>query len=211
SPPAGFGRDSCGVGIAGWSGVSGRDRVFVDANELFPFSVMDLVLSLAEDLLIDFVWTDELLDEWERVIVREGKRTPETARSVSAAIRRFFVTTQIDPTTYRDRVQDVPGRDPDDRVHAAACAFGGATVLLTRNRRDFPGDFLTEHGVTVSSADDYLTGLLRRRPMAFLDVVGRLASEKQRPPVAPCDLAAGLGRGGAPRLSASLRRRLGCL
>ena len=64
--------------------MSGRDRVFVDANELFPFSVMDLVLSLAEDLLIDFVWTDELLDEWARVIVHEGKRTPETARSVSA-------------------------------------------------------------------------------------------------------------------------------
>jgi len=40
--------------------VNERDRVFVDANELFPFSVMDLVLSLAEDLLVDFVWTDEL-------------------------------------------------------------------------------------------------------------------------------------------------------
>lgn len=25
--------------------------------------------------------------------------------------------------------------------------------------RDFPVDFLTAHGVTVSSADDYLTGL----------------------------------------------------
>jgi len=56
-----------------------RDRVFVDANELFPFSIMDLVLSLAEDLLLDFVWTDELLAEWERVIVREGKRTPQTS------------------------------------------------------------------------------------------------------------------------------------
>jgi hypothetical protein len=65
--------------------VSARDRVFVDANELFPFSTMDLVLALAEDLLIDFVWTDELLDEWERVIANEGKRTPETARSVSEA------------------------------------------------------------------------------------------------------------------------------
>jgi len=190
--------------------VAERERVFVDANELFPFSVMDLVLSLAEDLLIDFVWTDELLDEWERVIVREGKRTPEAARSVSEAVRRLFATTRIDPTTYRDLAQDVPGRDPDDRVHAAACAFGAATVLLTRNRRDFPDDFLAEHGVIVSSADDYLVGLLRRRPAAFLDVVGRLASEKHRPPVSPCDLAAGLGRGGAPRLSASLRRRLKC-
>jgi len=119
--------------------VTRRDRVFVDANELFPFRVMDLVLSLAEDLLLDFMWSDELLAEWEQVIVREGKRTPEAARSVSEAIRRFFATTRIDPLTYRDRVGSVPVCDPADRVHTAACAFGGATVLLTRNERDFPG------------------------------------------------------------------------
>jgi len=81
--------------------VTGRDRVFVDANELLPFSVMDLLLSLAEDLLIDFVWSDELIDEWERVIVREGRRTSETARAVSDAVRRFFATTRIDPLAYR--------------------------------------------------------------------------------------------------------------
>jgi predicted nucleic acid-binding protein len=190
--------------------VNRRDRVFVDANELFPFSVMDLVLSLAEDLLIDFVWSEELIDEWERVIVREGKRTPETARSVSDAVRRFFVTTRIDPLAYRDRIQSVPGRDPDDRVHTAACAFGGATVLLTRNERDFPGEFLAEHGVVVRSADAYPTGLLRRRPAALLDVVTRLAARKQRPPISPCDIATSLGAAGATRLSSSLQRRLGC-
>ena len=171
---------------------------------------MDLVLALAEDLLIDFVWTDELLDEWERVIVSEGKRTPETARSVSEAVRHFFATTRIEPAVYRHKAANVPGPDPGDRVHTAACAVGNATVLLTRNRRDFPEDFLTAHGVTVSSADDYLTNLLRRRPTAFLEVVRRLTAEKQRPTVSPCDLAASLYRAGATRLSASLRRRLGC-
>ncbi len=120
----------------------GRDRVYVDANELFPFSVMDLMLTLAEELVIDFVWTDELLTEWERVIVREGKRTPATARSVSQAVRQFFSSTRIDPATYGSHVDEVPSRDPDDKVHVAACAFGGATVLLTRNERDFPRPFL---------------------------------------------------------------------
>ncbi len=190
--------------------MKGRDRVFVDANELFPFSVMDLLLSLAEDLLIDFVWTDELIDEWERVIVRDGRRTPETARAVSGAVRRFFATTRIDPLAYRDRVDEVPGRDPDDCVHTAACAFGGATDLLTRNERDFPRDFLAEHGVKISSADTYLTGLLRRRPAAFLDVVRRLAAGKQRPPMSPCDVANSLSNAGASRLSGALQRRLGC-
>ena len=39
---------------------------------LFPFTVMDLILRLAEDRLLGFVWTDELLTEWERVIVEDG-------------------------------------------------------------------------------------------------------------------------------------------
>ena len=186
------------------------DRVFVDANELFPFSVMDLVLSLAEDLLIDFVWTDELLEEWERVIVREGRRSPETARSVSEAVRRFLRSTRIEPELYRDRISIVPGPDPADRAHTAACSFGGATVLLTRNVRDFPLDFLAEHGVDVSSADTYLTGLLRSRPAAFLETVRRMAAGKTQPPVSPCDLAGSLDKAGTSRLAAALRRRLRC-
>ncbi len=145
--------------------------------------------------MIDFLWRDELLYEWERVIVREGKRSPQTARSVSDAVRRFFVTTRIDPAVYRDRATAVPGPDPDDRIHTAACAFGGVTVLLTRNRRDFPVEFLADHGVEVSSADAYLVRLLRRRPVAFLDVVHRLAGEKQRPSVLPLRPRDRLGQG----------------
>jgi hypothetical protein len=156
------------------------------------------------------VWTDELLDEWERVIVREGRRSPETARSVTEAVRRFFGSTRIGPDTHRSLVGSVPGPDPDDRAHTAACAFGGATVLLTRNVRDFPIDFLARHGVAVCSADTYLTGLLRRRPAAFVETVERMAAEKRRPPMSPCDLAHGLARAGAPRVAAALRRRLGC-
>lgn len=40
-------------------------RVFVDTNVLFPFSLMDLVLALAEDFVHDLVLTDRLLDEWQ--------------------------------------------------------------------------------------------------------------------------------------------------
>jgi hypothetical protein len=190
--------------------VARRDRVFVDTNELFPFSVMDLVLALAEDLVMDFVWTDELLAEWEKVIVREGKRTPATAKSVSAAVRQFFSSSRIDPATYLDKVDRVPGLDPADKVHTAACAFGGATVLLTRNQRDFPQDFLTEHDVALLPADTYLAGLLRARPSAFIAVVERLAASKDRPQMSPCDLAAKLATAGATQLSRALRRRLGC-
>lgn len=59
-------------------------RVFIDTSELFPFTIMDVLLTLSKDFLFTWVWTDELLEEWEKVIVREGTRTPESAASVAA-------------------------------------------------------------------------------------------------------------------------------
>jgi hypothetical protein len=55
-------------------------RVFVDSNELFPFSVMDLILTLAEDQLIEFVWSEELVDEWERVSSERGDGNAELTK-----------------------------------------------------------------------------------------------------------------------------------
>ncbi len=78
-------------------------RVFVDSNELFPFTIMDLILTLAEDQLFEFVWSEELLDEWERVIVEKGKRTKESAQSVAATVRESFKDGRIDPRGYRDK------------------------------------------------------------------------------------------------------------
>lgn len=101
------------------------ERVYVDANELFPFTVMDVILGLAEDLVIDFVWSEELLEEWQRVIVREGARSAQSAAAVAGAVRRFFAAGRVDPASYRHRVADMPGRDPGDRVHTAAAIAVG--------------------------------------------------------------------------------------
>ncbi|MGH8909925.1 MAG: hypothetical protein ACRD0K_26380 [Egibacteraceae bacterium] len=95
-------------------------RVFVDTSVLFPFSVMDLFLALTEDAVHQMPWTDELLAEWERVIVREHRRTPETASSVTSAIRGFFAECRVDPAIYRGLIGSMPGPDSDDHPHAAA-------------------------------------------------------------------------------------------
>lgn len=100
-------------------------KVFVDANVLSPFSVMDLLLALTEDGIHDVLWTAELLDEWERVIVRSGRRSPDAAAGITATIREFFADTRIPPESYRHLVPEVGGRDPDDDVHMAAAVAGG--------------------------------------------------------------------------------------
>lgn len=187
-----------------------RDRVFVDANELFPFGVMDVVLALAEDLVIDFVWSEELLDEWERVIVRDGKRNAESARSVGKAVRSYFGSGRIDPAVYRDHIASTPGPDVADRVHTAAAIGGHATVLLTKNGRDFPVEHLQAHGVKLLTADAYLRDLLRRRPSDVIASVRRLAATKTNPPKTPCELVSGLHRAGVSGFAERLGNRLGC-
>ncbi|MGQ0744231.1 MAG: hypothetical protein ACT4OS_07855 [Acidimicrobiales bacterium] len=95
------------------------ERVYLDTNVLFPMTIMDLMLSMAEDFHHDLVWNDFLLEEWERVIVREKHRTPEQARAITDAIRQAFPTGRIAPEDYEAIIETIPGSDPDDRVHGA--------------------------------------------------------------------------------------------
>ncbi len=118
------------------------NRVFVDTNVLFPFSVMDLLLALSEGSVHTVIWTDVLLDEWERVIVRQHQRSVATAASVTAAIREFFADSKIEYAAYEHLIVDMPGNDLDDRHHMAAAIAGQATMLITENLKDFPAELL---------------------------------------------------------------------
>ncbi|MCY0933021.1 PIN domain-containing protein [Streptomyces sp. H34-S4] len=124
-------------------------RVFVDTNVLFPFSVMDVMLALTEDFVHEIVWSERLLAEWERVIVREGGRSAESAAAVTRAVRRFFSDCQIPEAAYAHLVDEMPGDDPDDRHHAAAALAAGAGTLVTWNLGDFPAEDLAKRGVRV--------------------------------------------------------------
>jgi hypothetical protein len=92
----------------------------------------------------------------------------------------------------------------------AACCFGGATVLLTRNTRDFPVEYLGTHGVRVLGADEFLSELLHRRPSPVVATVRRLAGEKHNPTRTPCDIAGEITRAGEKQFGSGLSRRLGC-
>jgi predicted nucleic acid-binding protein len=180
-------------------------RVFVDTNVLFPFSVMDLMLALTEDAVHEVVWSDALLDEWERVIVREQRRSPESAASITAAIREFFGDTRIPEGDYAHLVDDMPSTDPDDRHHIAAAVASRAKVIVTWNRGDFPAEPLAELGLGVLDPDEYLCELIGEVPEEVVATVVRLASEKRQPPLTPSDLADSLGKAGCPTFAARLR------
>ena len=157
---------------------------------------MDLLLALSENAVHQVLWTDHLLEEWERVIVREHRRTPKTAASVVAAIRESFADCQIDRASYEHMIEQMPGNDPDDRPHMAAAVAAGVDVLVTNNLADFPAEALAERGVRVVDPNTYLCELLEDEADELVATFLRLASEKTRPPRTPDDLLQALRRAG---------------
>lgn len=183
-------------------------KVFVDTNVLFPFSVMDLMLALTEDSVHEVLWTKALLAEWERVIVREQRRSAASAAAITAAIREYFADSEVLEAAYAHLIEQMPGKDPDDRVHMAAAIAGGADAIVTWNLADFPAEALASHDVRVCVPDDYLCELLEAWPDEVLDVVVRLAGEKRRPPMTPVDLTTLLAKAGVPTFSHQLQVKL---
>ena len=173
---------------------------------LFPFSLMDLNLSLAADYVHDLVWSERLLDEWQRVIVREGHRTAEAAERIAEHIRVGFAETRIPAERYKVLLDELEGPDPDDLHHMAAAI--AADTLVTWNLADFPADILGAHGVTATPPDPYLCALLERQPTEVLATIRGMAMRKKRPPLSPLDIITALGKAGVPAFAHRARQLL---
>jgi len=184
------------------------ERLYLDTNVLFPMTLMDLMLAMAEDFHHDLLWSDFLLDEWERVIVRERRRTPEQASAITGAIRQAFPSGRIAPDDYESIIKTVPSPDPDDRVHGAAALAGGATALITANLRHFDSDFFAERGVSVDTPERYLLRRLEDAPDALIETVKRVVAMKTRPRWNLSVYLERMDRAGAPGFAAALRARL---
>lgn len=177
------------------------ERIYPDTNVLFPMTIMDLLLSMAEDFHHDIIWTDYLLAEWERVIIRDKRRTPEQATAITNAIRDAFAGGRVAPGAYESLISSVPGPDDDDRVHGAAAIAGRATVLVTENTRHFDAEFLRTHGVAVETAETYLLRRLAEAPDMLVNTVRRLVELKRRPPWTMDDYVQRLERAGVGRFA----------
>ena len=173
----------------------------MDTNGLFPFTIMDTLLTLAEERIFTWVWTDELIEEWERVIVREQRRSADSAAAIVKVVRTFFANERLEPSKYLPLIDESLSRDPDDRVHAASCLSGEVDVLVTRNHRDFPLDRLTDAGVAVMSSDDYLVSALGKKQRAVVEAVGLTATRKAE---STQDVVR-IGRGSSPSGRAKVR------
>lgn len=129
-----------------------RIRVLLDACVLVPYQLADLLLRLADAELFEPLWSDELLAEVERNVVKLGIEPGKAANRIAQMASAFPNAT----VTGFEHLVSAMTNDPKDCHVAAAAVRGGAALIVTANTRDFPPEALARYDIEVAHPDDFL-------------------------------------------------------
>lgn len=175
-----------------------------DACVLHPAALRDTLIRLALTGLVRARWSDAILDEWERSILRIR---PDLDRAPLRRTRELMNLAVPDAVISGFEVLvaglDLP--DPDDRHVLAAAIHGGAQAIVTFNLKDFPPEKLSSHGIEAVHPDDLVLDLLDVEPGLVCQAIERQASALKSPPMSVSEVLATIEQQGLARSAARLR------
>lgn len=179
-------------------------RVLYDANVLYPNTLRDILIRLAQADLARARWTDRILDEVERAI---GRTLPDIEPAKLAKLRARMNASLRDCLVegYEPLIDRLKLPDEDDRHVLAAAIACRADVIVTFNLSDFPEDTLAEWGIEAWSPDDFLLDLIDLDPKRVWGCLQRIADSRRNPPETIDDVLAQLERSGLIEATAALR------
>lgn len=152
----------------------------LDANLFVPTWVADPLLSLAEAHLYEPAWSQEIMDEAKRAIMKVRHASAARAEDYLSAVNQAFPFAKTDSRETADVDIELP--DADDRHVAVSALQAGASVIVTYNLKDFPASALVPFGLHAESPDTFLTGIFDRHPHETLNAMRRLVASKHHPP-----------------------------
>lgn len=150
----------------------------LDTCVLYPAVIRDTLLLAAEVGAYQLRWTEDILLELRRNLLRLAAPEARVDRML-ADLRAFFDDGRV--TGHERHIAELRN-DPKDRHVVAAAVEGGAEFVVTENLRDFPYDAMPP-GIRATSVDEFLSELLERRPAETIEAVWCQATRKKRPPV----------------------------
>jgi hypothetical protein len=172
----------------------------LDANVLHPIGLCDVLLRLAEKGLFQPRWTEEILNEALRSIVRRHTRVrPEAIAERFDDMRMAFPEAMV---TGYETMRDALANEMKDDAHVlAAAVVGGADLIVTNNVKDFHATLLRKHAVEAVPADTFLVDQWSLDPTLAKQVLAEMSADYDRP---IAELVAGLERL-APAFVAAVR------
>ncbi|MGV9596135.1 PIN domain-containing protein [Streptosporangium sandarakinum] len=179
----------------------------LDACVLYPNALRDTLLRTAEAGVYQPLWSERILEEARRALVRNGR--PESlVQRTFAFVRKAFPEALVEGW---EPLENSMENHVKDRHVLAAAVRGHADVIVTFNLRDFPRSACDHLDIEVQHPDTFLCYELERAPLLILDVLREQAAATGRPPRPPMtlrDVLGSLEKCGAPEFAATSRSLL---
>ncbi|WP_052851476.1 PIN domain-containing protein [Streptomyces avicenniae] len=177
-----------------------------DANVLYPSTLRDVLIRVAQAGLVHARWTETILDEVFRNLKAnrpdlDSVRLDRTRQLMTAAVRDSKVT------GYEPLIEAVSLPDPDDRHVLAAAVKARAQVIVTFNLKDFPATDLGRWDVESVHPDAFLEAQIDLDPAIVYGAVRQIADSRRRPPGTVGDVLESLRREGMLATVAALGSR----
>jgi predicted nucleic acid-binding protein len=178
--------------------------VIYDANVLYPSSLRDLLIRVAQVGLVQAKWTEQILDETFRNLKEnrpdlDPDKLNRTRGLMNGAIRDVLVT------GYQQLIEAVDLPDQDDRHVLAAAIRAHAQLIVTENLKDFPESALTKWNIEAQSPDEFLLDLIDLDQQTVYAQVQRIADSRKHPPGSVEDVLSALEHVGMVETVAALR------
>ncbi|MFR9726227.1 PIN domain-containing protein [Streptomyces sp. MS19] len=166
-----------------------------DANVLYPSTLRDLLIRVAQAGLVQAKWTDAILDEVFRNLTAkrpdlDARRLERTRQLMCAAVRDSKVV------DYEPLIDAVTLPDSGDRHVLAAAVKARAQTIVTFNLKDFPAARLAPWDIAASHPDAFLEAQADRAPSVVYGAVRQIADSRRRPPGTVDDVLDSLRREG---------------
>ncbi len=175
--------------------------VVLDTCVLYPANLRDTLLRLAERGLFQPLWSEDILEELQRNLVK--KFPAESIDRLLEAMESAFTESKV---TGYESIIDSLTCDPKDRHVLAAAVRADASAIITFNQKDFPLPSLEPFQIETINPDDFLLDQLDLAPHAVLDELQQQAAANRRHPKTLQDLLDALAKAGAPKFADRIRR-----
>lgn len=187
------------------SHLADRFVVLLDANVPYPFRKRDVLLRFCEAGLFRARWTDEIISEWTRSLL---KRRPDLKRSIAAQQEKLSaVFPEALVAGYEHLKSGLKLPDNGDLHVLAAAIQCGAQHIITDNVRDFPASALEVHCIEAIEADEFLARTFDLYTAEAMTVLRELREHYSKPPFSPSEFVLDLTARGMPKLAARVRPR----
>lgn len=178
--------------------------VVYDANVLYPSTLRDLLIRVAQAGLVGAKWTDEILDE---VFDNLSGNRPDLDPAALARTRELMVRSVRDCLVvgYQPLIDTLHLPDPKDRHVLAAAIKSRAQIIVTNNLKDFPAHLLEGWNVEAKHPDEFVLDQIDLDRQAVYGAVQRIADAWRNPPRTVLDVLDRLERDGLVESAAALR------